>query len=124
MAELKPINPGQLRHRITIQNRVSTIDTNTGIETLTWTDFATVWAEVAPVSVREFNAEFVAVGQTQSKICARILIRFLIGIQPSMRIVHTSTMHPTNYYNIVTTLPDNYSGVHYLTLAVSEIQNG
>lgn len=103
---------GKLRHRITIKKLAVTQDSTTGEMTEGWTTFDTVWASVEPLSVKEF----IAAAATQSQIAARIIIRPLTGILPSMRVVHGSRT-----YNIIGVLPDKESGLEYLTLAVSEV---
>jgi SPP1 family predicted phage head-tail adaptor len=118
------INPGALRHRITIQSLVETLDEDTGIVTAAWVDFATVWGKVTPISVKEFSAEVLAGGILSTRIHARIQIRYLPGIAASMRVLHPSTLHETFTYNILTSLPDPDSGAQYLTLAVSEVLDG
>src|SRR5574340_2073 len=48
-------NVGALRKRITLQSRATTQDTFGGQST-TWTDVATVWAEIEPAGGRELMA--------------------------------------------------------------------
>ncbi|WP_395585520.1 head-tail adaptor protein, partial [Pseudomonas syringae group genomosp. 7] len=43
---------GTLRHRVLIQQQVTTRDSD-GIEQTSWVDVATVWASVEPLSARE-----------------------------------------------------------------------
>ncbi|WP_200791826.1 phage head closure protein, partial [Klebsiella pneumoniae] len=47
---------GKLRHRITLQEPVKEQNPTTGAVINTWCDVATLWAEVAPLSAREFIA--------------------------------------------------------------------
>lgn len=101
----------KLRHRITIQHKTRTQDPETGELTEGWADFATTWASVEPLSAREF----IAAQSTQSKISARIVIRYRSGIDASMRILHDGRV-----YNIEGVLPDNKSGREWLTLPCSE----
>lgn len=109
------LRAGRLRHRITIKTRVDTKDGTTGAVAVTWTEFATVMAEIVPLSAREFNQA----AQMQSNLAARITIRYLGGVLPSMRIEHGSTV-----YNIEGVLPDPKSGREWLTLPVSVVVNG
>lgn len=106
---------GNLRQRITIQALTAVQDAGTGIVTPTWSTFATTWADVQPLSAREF----VAAANTQSAMVARIVIRYRPGVLPSMRI-----LHGTHTYNIEGVLADPKSGKEYLTLPVSEVVNG
>ena len=77
---------GELRHRVTIQEKTLTIDPYGG-EVVSWVDVATVWAAVEPLSGREFLE-----GRRQeNEINHRIRIRYREGITPSMRVVWGST---------------------------------
>ena len=65
------IAAGDLRHRVLIQQQVTTRDED-GVQTTSWLDVATVWASVEPLSAREF----IQSGQTQAAVTARITIRY------------------------------------------------
>ena len=101
---------GSLRHLVELQARVDSIDGN-GDTVTTWQPFSQVYAEIAPLSAREF----VAAQSLQSAVSCRITIRYLAGVTASMRVVHGSTI-----YNIAGVLADPSSGREYLTLACSE----
>ena len=72
---------GELRHRVTIQEKTVTIDTYGG-EVVAWADVATVWAAVEPLSGREFLEG----GRLENEINHRIRIRYREGLTPSMRV--------------------------------------
>lgn len=74
---------GLLRHRVTIQN-LTTAQDSFGDIVETWSDFATVWAQVEDLSGREFFAA----AQVNSEIKTRVRIRYMEGIKPTMRILH------------------------------------
>ncbi len=75
------MNPGDLRHRITIQQKSITKDSE-GIPSETWPDFATAWAAIEPLQGREFfSAQAV-----NAQVTTRIRIRYLAGICPTMRV--------------------------------------
>lgn len=101
---------GALRHLVEIQSLSSTIDGN-GDTVQAWTPVAQVYAEIAPLSAREF----IASQAIQSAVTTRITIRYRAGVLASMRLVHGDTI-----YNIAGVLPDPKSGREYLTLACSE----
>jgi SPP1 family predicted phage head-tail adaptor len=106
---------GKLRHLVTIQLDEGLQNSDTGVITNDWQPFVTVWAEVRPLSAREF----IAAAASQSKVTATVKIRYLAGIKPSMRIVdgeHT--------YQIEGALGDLRSGKEYLTLPCSEVIQG
>ena len=106
---------GALSHQVQIQSLVSVQDPNTGIITNAWTTFATVWAEVRPLSSREF----IAAAASQSKVSATMKIRYLAGIKPSMRVLDGA-----NVYNVEGVLPDPQSGREWITLPCSEVLSG
>jgi SPP1 family predicted phage head-tail adaptor len=88
---------GTLRHRVRIEQHVEAPDGLGGVTTA-WTTFAaSVPAAILPVSGREF---FAAEAQ-QSEVSAKIVMRNLAGLLPSMRIVHAGQR-----YNIRAILPD------------------
>lgn len=106
------IAAGRLRHRVTIQRPVYTQDQNTGAMTASWSDVADcVPAEIAPMSVKEF----IASAAMQSQVTTRIVIRYMAGIDATMRIVHRDRI-----YNIHGVLSDVESGLEYLTLPCSQ----
>lgn len=102
---------GKLRHKVTIQAPGLTQDPVTGEMLAGWTDFASVFASIEPLSARDF----IAAKAGQSEISARIVIRYREGILPTMRILHRSKV-----YAIQGVLPDAKSGLEYLTIPVSE----
>ena len=102
---------GDLRHLITLQSPEYTQDDITGEMTPSWVEVAKIWASVEPVSVNQF----VSAATNQSKVSARIVIRYRKGIDPTMRILHRDKI-----YNIEGVLADKVSGLEYLTLPCSE----
>lgn len=102
---------GKLRHKVTIQSPGPAQDPDSGDMVPSWTDFASVWASIEPLSARDF----IAAQANQSEITARIVIRYREGILPTMRILHRGKV-----YAIQGALPDAKSGLEYLTLPVSE----
>lgn len=107
------MHAGKLRHRVTLQTPVQVQDSMTGGLETEWDDVATVWAEIAPLSAREFVA-----AQTEiSKITARITIRYRDDVTAEMRIYHSAK---DKFYNIEGVLSDKESGLEYLTLPCSD----
>jgi len=74
------MNTGRLRDRLTIQTYTDVIAAN-GETTKTWTTFATVFAEIRPVSGRELEVA----GKVQGELSHAIRIRFLSGVLDKMR---------------------------------------
>lgn len=104
------LDAGRLRHRVLLQAPVQTQDPEGGI-IFTWEDVAWLWAEVAPLSAREF----VRAEELQSKVTARITIRYREGITAEMRMLHKGVI-----YNIAGVLDDPVSGIEWITLPVSQ----
>jgi SPP1 family predicted phage head-tail adaptor len=109
------LDPGELRHRITIQKPVTQQDPETGELTTNWVSVATnIAAAIKPSSVREF----VAAQAMQSQVTARIVIRYRAGLTAQMRILHGSKI-----YNPQGWLADPDSGIEYLSAPCSEGTN-
>lgn len=113
------LDAGTLRHKVTIQQLVDIADSSgevqdsNGDPVQEWVDVATVWAAIEPVSGREF----IAAQAEQSKVVARVVIRYRNDIDSAMRLFHP---YKQFYYNIEAILPDKESGLEYLTVLVSE----
>lgn len=102
---------GKLRHRVRIERPDLTQDPNTGEMVNGWALVRVAWASIEPLSAREF----IAAGAAQSQVSARITLRHRGDITPDMRLVYRGKV-----YNIEGVLPDPKSGLHYVTLPVSE----
>lgn len=102
---------GKLRHRVTLQEPVKVQNPATGAVINTWRDVATIWAEVYPLSAREF----IAAQTSQGEITTRITIRYREDVTRKHRILYRGGI-----YNIEGVLPDPRSGREYLTLPCSE----
>lgn len=105
------IAAGKLRHKVKLQSFTTTVDMTTGDRVQAWADAGAIWAAVEPLSGREF----IAAAATQSKVAARITIRYREGVTAAQRIVHGATV-----YNIEAVLADKDSGREYLSLMCSE----
>lgn len=101
---------GKLRHRVSLQRNDFTQDPVTGAIKDGWTEYAKVWASVEPLSARDL----IAAQGVQSKVTARMVIRYRADIDPAHRIVHRGTV-----YRIEGILPDRDSGLEYVTVLVS-----
>lgn len=73
---------GELRHRVILQRKTVTED-ELKQQTESWTDIATVWASIEPLSGREYFAA----KQVNSEISAKITIRYRKGINSAMRVL-------------------------------------
>jgi len=82
------MNAGKLNKRIRIEQQAanSPAKDEFGAPSYSWGLFKEVWAEITPVSGREFWAQ----QQAQSEITHRIRIRYLSGVLATMRITFGS----------------------------------
>ncbi|HHK7966975.1 TPA: phage head closure protein [Serratia marcescens] len=102
---------GKLRHRITLQRPGKVQNPDNGEMEDAWLDLTTIWAEVVPLSAREF----VAAQAMQNAVTTRITIRYRQDIKPKYRILFRGKI-----FNIEGILSDPKSGLEYLTLPCSE----
>lgn len=72
---------GQLHHRVTLQSASETADGGGGF-TATWSDIATVWARIEPLS----GKERMTAQQLENPLTHRITIRHRSGVDAKMRI--------------------------------------
>lgn len=106
---------GQLRHRVTIQYRTETQNA-TGEVTWTWSDLATVWASIEPISGREFFSS----QQVQSSVTTRIRVRHRTDVNAKMRVKYTrdpsSSPLKVAYYAIEAVIPvqERHREVHLM----------
>jgi SPP1 family predicted phage head-tail adaptor len=117
------IDSGRLRHRIRIEELAPLIGTDdeviqdeTGEISRAWTEVATVWAAIEPLSAREY----IQSQTTQSQVSARVTIRYRSGLNAAMRLVHLVNGVPGRIYNPAAFLTDKDSGLEYLTMPCSE----
>lgn len=103
---MSTLEPGRLRHRIGIDRLVIARDDYGGTVEF-WEPVAEAWAEVAPLSGREF----IAAQATQAGVTTRIVLRYRAGLTPAMRVRHAGA-----HYNIRAVLPDPGSGREWVTL--------
>ena len=80
------INAGNLTDRIVIEQASETRNA-VGEVTLSWSTFATVWADVQALSGREAERYGQMVGFTGHKVT----IRQLAGVKPAMRVMYNSS---------------------------------
>lgn len=92
---------GRMRYRIEIQDYKSTQDAD-GFETREWMTVHTVWADIAPVSGKEYMAS----NRETAEITNKIYIRFRSGIKSTMRIKHGDRI-----FEIESVLGDKRSGM-------------
>ena len=100
---------GRMRYRIEIQDYKSTQYAG-GFETREWMKVYTVWADIGPVSGKEYMAS----NKETAEITNKIYIRFRSGIKSTMRIKHGDRI-----FEIESVLGDKRSGM--LTIMAREV---
>lgn len=114
----KLLNPGDLRHRVAIQEQVAGAqDADTGAVPYTWQtvndergNWSSLPAQKLPLSAREFEAA----AATQAETSTRFVMRWRSGVVPKMRLVCLGIA-----YNINGVIEDQDSGRDYMTLSCS-----
>ena len=103
------MNVGKMRYRIEIEDFISTTDSDGFVSEL-WNNFATVWADIIPVSGKEyFNS-----AQTLEEVTNKIYIRYISSIKTTMRIIFNERI-----FNIQSILPDERNGM--ITIMAKEV---
>ena len=77
---------GELRHRITIQKITSGRDKDGYPVSEQWVDYVQLWAKVTHLS----GKDLIAAQASQSKIVARLKIRYREDIDTTMRVIYKS----------------------------------
>jgi SPP1 family predicted phage head-tail adaptor len=80
-----PLDAGDLWARVTVQQPSQTRN-DVGETSLTWSDFATVWADVRSLGGREAERYAETIGLSTHKVT----IRYLPGLISSMRVIYDS----------------------------------
>lgn len=108
------IAAGKLRHRVVIKQLAMARDGIGGVVE-SWAELATVWADIVPLSGREF----IAAQAAQAGVTARITIRYREGITAAMRIEHGADI-----YNIKAVLPDPTLRGHLTLMCEMGVNHG
>ena len=106
---------GRLRHRVSVQEYVPTQDSETGSVSEAWATMADVWAEIMPMSGREF----VAAQAPTPGVTTRITIRHLDGMDASKRVMHGNAI-----YNVKAVLPDPTLKRHLTLMCEQGVNRG
>lgn len=110
---------GSLRHRVTIQRLVANSPSQDagGVPDETWTDYATVYAEVAPLRGREL----IAAQATSAEVTGSIRIRYRsdLSITNAMRVVFGSRI-----YDVLSVVDTNERHVELMLYVKEGPNNG
>jgi SPP1 family predicted phage head-tail adaptor len=112
-----PLSAGQLRDRVTIQQRITTINSS-GEQVSNWEEVAfsangdgKFWASVVPMSAREL----LAAEAVKSEVKSRVVMRYNANVTAQMRLVLDGA-----YFNIAGIIRDPETGMEWMTLPVSQ----
>ncbi len=72
---------GRLNHKVVIEQRTETKNT-LGEDETTWSTYKWTWAQVSPLSGKEYLAN----NELQSVVTGRVSMRYLSGVTVDMRI--------------------------------------
>ncbi len=105
------MRPGLLNSRVVVQQQSTTQDA-LGQPVLSWSTFATLWANVRHTS----GVESIKADALTPVVRASIRVRYRGDLTAAMRVVHGSTT-----YNVVAVMPD-IGGKEYVDLACEVLQ--
>lgn len=107
----KLLNPGDLRHRLVIEDMRPIIDSHGEHIGTEWVEVAKVWGKVEPLSAREL----IEAQSMQSEVRARVTMRQNAVFSATCRIRHRGLI-----YNIAGIVPDPNSGLEWITVPVTQ----
>lgn len=106
----------KLRNRVTVYQSVSTPSPMGGSGNTTWTPTRVLWASFEPLSVKDI----ISAQAADSETIARCVLRYRTDINSKMRIKHRGQMYEIDG----DPLPDNDSGLEYITLMLRSVKDG
>lgn len=106
-------NAGELRHRIKIQKLTSGRDEDGYPIPEQWTDYVQIWAKVSHLS----GKDLIAAQASNSKIVARVKIRYREDIDTTMRVIYKSKTYAIDSQ----ALEDTNTGYESVTFLLSNI---
>lgn len=105
---------GRLRHRVAIERRIEVRDAGGDLVRVDWEVVKpSVPVEILPLSAREL----VAAQAEQSEVSVRVVMRWMPGLDASMRL---RRLDDSRVYNIAGKVEDNRSGREWITVPVTE----
>jgi SPP1 family predicted phage head-tail adaptor len=117
------LKAGELRHRITIKDQVTSIDTS-GEQVTDWqvvdsgAEDHKFWCAIKPLSAREL----VVSQQVASEVTARIVMRYDARIKAKMRAEHDDGTTVT-IYNLSPPIRDPDTGLEWITIPATALLN-
>ena len=113
------INPGDLKRRITLQQRSTTQDAMGG-QVTTWSDLLTVWASIEPLSGRALvNAQAVA-----TEVSHKITLRWQSALADPKVVSALRISYKGRFFNIAAALNENENNNVLILLASEGLNDG
>lgn len=110
----------RLRYIVSIQQRSTSINAYGENDSNTWNNFAVgVYASIEPFSAKEY----LAANATHGEKLVRIVIRYLYGVNNTMRIMWQSDSG-TRYFDITGVISDNEKNRMMTLLCVEGLNDG
>ena len=106
------VSAGELRHRITVQVMGPDRDEDNYPIPSTWTDYKKLWAKVTHLS----GKDLISAQANQSKVVARLKIRYRKDITTEMRIIYKDKVYGIDSQ----ALEDTNTGYEYVTFLLSQ----
>jgi SPP1 family predicted phage head-tail adaptor len=110
---------GAMRRRITLQSRDATVDANGG-QVTSWTNVATVWASIEPLSVREL----LAAQSVQSEISHKITLRYQPALASMKALAAMRALYGTRIFSIAGGMNLDERNRELDLLATESLNNG
>lgn len=102
----------ELRHRVVIQVKGQNRNTDGYPTSVDWTEYKKLWAKVTHLS----GKDLIAAQANQSKVVARLKLRYRKDINTTMRVVYKDQIYAIDSQ----ALEDNNSGNEYITFLLSQ----
>ena len=105
---------GTLRRQVLIQSRSSALD-GFGQKVRAWTDLASVWADIQPLSGRELEVA----RAVQAEVTHQVTIRYRTGLSDLMRLVYQG-----RYFNVNSVIDTDTQHKQLLLLCTEGLDDG
>lgn len=113
---MRALKCGNLRHRIRIEQQVKTKN-SFGETSVNWEEVGTYWCQIRPLSARElYTAQ-----EMQPELTAVIVMRYVSGIDASMRAVHVVNGVDGTIYNLAAPIRDPDTGLDWMSLPATAL---
>ncbi len=113
------LRAGQLNRRITLQSPVATLDSY-GVPTPGWTDVATVWADIQPLTGREL----VSADQMASVLTHQLTVRYSSLLTDTRVVAGYRALYKGRIFNIHAAMNEDESNVLVTLLASEGLNDG